>query len=86
MRWRLIRMSIDALAKLFTSGEHHVRCVSGIPKGAKAVEIRVDSRLRSGAVLIIEHKSFDELKDGALIPEHPAPLFESIKVYPKETP
>ena len=58
-RVRQTRISVDLLAKMLTPGKwtDHVRCVSGLPEGARLLDAWVD-HTAANLVLLWEHESF----------------------------
>lgn len=63
-----IPVSIELFETLITEGcETKVRCIKGVPKGAKMVNSFYDG-YRQTAILVYEHHSFDDVPEGGEIP------------------
>jgi len=69
------------LVRIFTTGiERTVKCIRGLPDGTKFCYSIPDTNY--GIWLVVEHASFEELKDGDLIPEFPHPEMEAVLAIP----
>ncbi len=67
-RYKQLRVSQDLFVDWFTTGFRVAfEIESGIPKGAKVVNIL--AAFPDLIVLVLEHESFDEVPFGELIPE-----------------
>jgi len=67
VRLRKILISPFIFAHLLTNGIIKIRCVGGLPEGAKFKFI-IYQAYDTYIHLVFEHESFDELKDGDVIP------------------
>jgi len=78
MKYRRVRISSERLIGMFiTDREFHIRVKEGLPKGTKFIHLT--SNQIYGVDIVVEHESFDSLKDGDTIPLHPNLLFEDIR-------
>lgn len=76
MRYKKILVSGQLLVNVFTFGQTNlVKCIKGLPEGTNFAYSIPDTI--NGIWLVVSHSSFDELKDGDLIPEFPRPEMES---------
>ena len=77
MKYRRIQISGLMLIHLCGVGNiFHSKCIEGLPIGARFAYCLPDSVY--GIYIVVEHESFDELKDGDEIPIHPSPIFERL--------
>ena len=75
MRYRRMLIHGNMLVNLFKPGEIHAECITGLPDDATFAYCYQDNSY--GIWVVVESNTFDLLKDGDVIPEHPAPIMES---------
>lgn len=77
MRYRKLLISGQMLVNIFTLGQTSlVKCIKGLPEGTRFAYAIPDTHY--GIWMVVSHSSFDELKDGDLIPEFPHPEMETV--------
>ena len=87
-RIRAFNFGTEYLVEIFQPGNvlelrrpdgkvNRVRVLSGIPADAKVLSAHADY-FRQGIYLLVEHDSFDEVKDGEYYPNDIGPVMEHI--------
>jgi hypothetical protein len=79
VRLRRVTVSIKMFVEMLTSGnEMHIRILNGLPEGTQFAYIM--PTVTYGYIdFAVTHPSFDELKSGDLIPEHPQIEMEKLR-------
>jgi hypothetical protein len=79
MRIRLLPVSAELLVAMAISGTTKTRVrENALPEGTRVIEVRCDPIRFHQALFVIEHPSFDEVREADVIPWHPTPVFEAI--------
>ena len=79
MHYRLVPVAGLVLVRMMEEGrQSHVRCINGLPSGTRFVEARIAWDQPPQVLLLVEHESFDRLREGDVIPLHPPPIFEQV--------
>lgn len=69
MRLKRVGISGVLLTNMFEDGlEIHAKIIKGLPKGTQFMYSIPSANY--GIEIVVQHESFDDLKDGDLIPEH----------------
>ena len=77
MRYRRVLISGYLLVSLMQEGNIiHAKCIKGLPEGTRFAYAIPDTV--HGIWIVVEHESFDLLKDCDIIPEHPRPELERL--------
>lgn len=77
MKYMRVRVHAGYIVDMLTYGSiFYCRCIEGLPVGTKFVYAIPDTMY--GIWIVVEHESFDELKQGQIIPEYPAPRLEKL--------
>lgn len=70
MRYRRVQIWAQLLVESFVeNSEYHIRCIKGLPSGTKFCYTYPTDEYNIW--MVVTHESFDELKNGDIIPIHP---------------
>lgn len=79
-RQRLLRISCYTLVRLLGSGVRHFEVIDhALPEDTRVVRVFSDDHLGC-FMIVIESAVFDEVDEGAIIPEHPTPVVRDLRV------